>query len=352
MKRVLIVQNEIPHYRVPLYRHLSRSYRITIIHSGDRVPEWSLLCSQRVVDARKLGPFLLQRQVVREITILNYDAIVVMLDLHWLNSIVAIFLPRRAGRLLLWGHLYGRHPLANDVRKALVHLSDGMILYTSVEGQRLRESGVPSRKIFVAENTVEIPNHSDGSSCDKDSFIYVGRTQSRKRLDLLLRSFARATEALPADVHMNIVGDGLINSSLLTLAHELGIAQRVRFLGSIHDADVLRELFHRAYAYVSPGHVGLGVLHGMAYGVPTVTFNQTDRYRHAPEFYNIADGVNGVLCDSLRGLSDSMVRLCGDSSYARSLGSNAYRHYAENRLMSQMAGGFREAIEGRPLRET
>ena len=351
MKTVLILQNSIPHYRLPLYRYLAKFYRITIIHSGSRVPDGRLLCAQRIVEPFKVGPFLMQRGVLREIIGSYYDAVVVMLDLHWLSNLVSIVLPHKAGRLLVWGHLYGRHGLPNRIRRALVHLSDGMILYTSFEAQRLRETGVPGRKIFVAENTVEVPNHGDGSSCKKDSFIYVGRTQRRKRLDLLLRAFAGAIDRIPAEVHVNIVGDGAINAWLLTLSHELGIAERVKFLGSIHDADVLRRLFHRAYAYVSPGHVGLGVLHGMAYGVPTVTFKQSERYRHAPEFYNIAHGANGLLCDSLRGLADSMVRLCGDSTYARDLGSSAYRHYAENRLMSQMAEGFRDAIEGHRSRD-
>ena len=190
MKTVLILQNSIPHYRLPLYQYLASFYRITIIHSGSRVPDDRLLCAQRIVEPFKVGPFWMQRGVLREVVSSYYDAVVVMLDLHWLSNLVSIVLPHKAGRLLVWGHLSGRHELANRIRRALVHLSDGMILYTSFEAQRLRESGVPGGKIFVAENTVEVPNHCDGSSCKKDSFIYVGRTQRRKRLDLLLRAFA------------------------------------------------------------------------------------------------------------------------------------------------------------------
>jgi glycosyltransferase involved in cell wall biosynthesis len=351
MKTVLIVQNSIPHYRLPLYQYLSEFYRITIIHSGSPVPDGRLLCAQRIVEPVKIGPFLMQPGVLREVAGSHYDAIVVMLDLHWLSNVVSVLLPRRPGRLLFWGHLHGRRRLADRIRRGLVRLSDGMILYTSFEAERLRETGVPVRKIYVAENTVEVPNHCDGSSCRKDSFIYVGRTQGRKRLDLLLSAFARAIDRLPEEVHVNIVGDGKINERLLTLSHELGITERVRFHGSIHDAAVLRSLFHRAYAYVSPGHVGLGVLHAMAYGVPTVTFKQSDRYRHAPEFYNITHGVNGVLCETLRDFTDSMVRLSSDATYTRDLGFGAYQHYAGNRLMSQMAEGFRDAIEGRHARD-
>ena len=102
MKTVLIVQNSIPHYRLPLYRYLAKFYRITIIHSGSRVPDGRLLCAQRIVEPFKVGPFLMQRGVLREIIGSYYDAVVVMLDLHWLSNLVSIVLPHKAGRLLVW----------------------------------------------------------------------------------------------------------------------------------------------------------------------------------------------------------------------------------------------------------
>ena len=90
MKTVLIVQNSIPHYRVPLYRYLSRFYRITVVHSGSRIPDGRLRCDQRIVDTVKVGPFLMQRGVLWEVARSSYDAVVVMLDLRWLCNPLSI----------------------------------------------------------------------------------------------------------------------------------------------------------------------------------------------------------------------------------------------------------------------
>ena len=35
MKKVVIIQNIIPHYRIALYNELSKYYNIIVIHSGD-----------------------------------------------------------------------------------------------------------------------------------------------------------------------------------------------------------------------------------------------------------------------------------------------------------------------------
>jgi len=34
MKNILIIQNEIPHYRIALYNELSKAYNVTVLHSG------------------------------------------------------------------------------------------------------------------------------------------------------------------------------------------------------------------------------------------------------------------------------------------------------------------------------
>jgi glycosyltransferase involved in cell wall biosynthesis len=57
--------------------------------------------------------------------------------------------------------------------------------------------------------------------------ITVARLAPQKALDVLLRAVAR----LPSSVHLVIVGSGPLDAQLKALASEVGIDQRVRFLG-------------------------------------------------------------------------------------------------------------------------
>jgi len=62
----------------------------------------------------------------------------------------------------------------------------------------------------------------------------VGRLEAQKDYPTFLAAAARVATALP-DVDFLVVGDGALRAELETTARELGIADRVRFLGLRHD---------------------------------------------------------------------------------------------------------------------
>jgi rhamnosyl/mannosyltransferase len=89
-------------------------------------------------------------------------------------------------------------------------------------------------------------------------------------LDTLLR----ALTDLPG-VHLKVVGDGPMRRPWETLAAELGVAGRVRFLGEVDDAE-LPGLYHQAHLFVLPANTraeafGTVLLEGMASGLPCIT---------------------------------------------------------------------------------
>jgi glycosyltransferase involved in cell wall biosynthesis len=63
---------------------------------------------------------------------------------------------------------------------------------------------------------------------------YVGRLVPIKRVDVLLRAFARLRSTVPS-ARLSIVGDGECRGDLERLASELGVADRVRFHGYVSD---------------------------------------------------------------------------------------------------------------------
>jgi glycosyltransferase involved in cell wall biosynthesis len=119
------------------------------------------------------------------------------------------------------------------------------------------------------------------------------------------------------------------------------LGDRVSFYGAVYDQDELKIHYDTAIAYVSPGHVGLGVLHSFAYGVPVIT--RRDR-QHAPEVENIKDGITGVFyADGASQLSGVMLSLVREDA-GRGLGSAAYKHYIEARSMHLMVERTVKAI--------
>ena len=62
--------------------------------------------------------------------------------------------------------------------------------------------------------------------------LYVARFQAFKNHELLLRAFARVKEALP-DAVLVLAGSGPLENRMKALAGELGLGDRVRFLGEV-----------------------------------------------------------------------------------------------------------------------
>ncbi len=88
--------------------------------------------------------------------------------------------------------------------------------------------------------------------------LCVGHLEPRKRPELLIRALATDAE-LPAAVFAGAEKDGE-RARLEALAAELGVAERVRFLGSVDEAP-LQELFATCAAVVCPSALeGFGIV--------------------------------------------------------------------------------------------
>jgi glycosyltransferase involved in cell wall biosynthesis len=144
----------------------------------------------------------------------------------------------------------------------------------------------------------------------------VGRLVRVKGMDLLLRAFAEAT--LPTGTRLVIGGDGPERRALEASALELGIADRVRFLGRLDPAAVA-EAMASSSALVVPSRVeafGIVVLEGWRAGVPVIATTRGG----PPEFVShLADGVL-VDPEAPGELARSLETVLGDRSLAARLG--------------------------------
>lgn len=109
----------------------------------------------------------------------------------------------------------------------------------------------------------------------KQRILYVGRLEKRKGLTYLLKSFAILAAKNP-DVTLTIAGDGVDRAKLESLAVELGIAERVEFLGYTAESKK-KQLLRTSDLFCSPAiygeSFGIVLLEAMASGLVTVAGN-------------------------------------------------------------------------------
>lgn len=144
--------------------------------------------------------------------------------------------------------------------------------------------------------------------------LSVGRLETLKRTDLLVRAAAH----LPSPGRILIAGEGPERERLNDLSRELGVADRVSFLGYVDDARV-RSLYARAGAvFYAPWDedYGLVTLEAFHSGKPVVTTHDAG----GPlEF--VADGENGLVVDpEPSAIGAALGRLLASADTARRFG--------------------------------
>jgi glycosyltransferase involved in cell wall biosynthesis len=151
-----------------------------------------------------------------------------------------------------------------------------------------------------------------------DYVLSVGRIESVKRVDLVVRAMART------DPHLRLIvaGDGTQRANVEREAHAAGVADRVTFLGRVDD-DQLIGLFAGALAVIYPPYdedLGYVTLEAFLARKPIVTCVDSG----GPNEF-VVDGTNGFVCEPDAGaLADAMHRLAVDRRRAAAFGDAGY----------------------------
>jgi glycosyltransferase involved in cell wall biosynthesis len=128
-----------------------------------------------------------------------------------------------------------------------------VISVSNAAAQSLVDTGMCSRdQIVIVPNVVDPnfftvrPQITEVPSPFR--FLIVALMSPVKRLDWLLRAFAQAFPDQP-DVVLDIGGDGILRPQLEQLARDLGIADKVNFLGLLSPSEV-RNAMQRSHAFL------------------------------------------------------------------------------------------------------
>jgi glycosyltransferase involved in cell wall biosynthesis len=146
------------------------------------------------------------------------------------------------------------------------------IAVSATTADRLARLGPAREDIAVVPNGIDYDHVRDIQPADPGyDVLFVGRLIEDKRVDLLLRAFDTVSEEY--DIRLGIVGDGPELDRLRRLAADLGLRERVDFLGFVENHDHVLAQMRAATVFCSPSTregFGITVVEAMAAGCTVV----------------------------------------------------------------------------------
>lgn len=219
----------------------------------------------------------------------------------------------------------GYHLTAKDIfalRVANRFVSRVIANSHAVADHARRTEGLPESKTMVIYNGVPFDAHATETPREAGATPIVGivanLNREVKRVDLFIEAAARVLRRRP-QVGFQVIGDGNLQPRLTALASELGVSERVEFLGRRDDVRAL--LARMSIGVICSDSEGFSnsIMEYMLSGLPVVATATGGN----PEA--IDDGVTGLLVEpgDPGQLADAVVRLLEDERLASRLGKAA-----------------------------
>ncbi len=361
--KVAVVTNLPTHYRRPLFERLARVHDSTFFftHAGEN-RYWSN-DHELAAGAVRTRSSPSRLRLFSDLVGGGYDCIVASLTgrLRLLLTVAAARLSRTP--LVLWVGIWEHprtlpHRLSRQLVAALYRHADAVAVYGPHVAQHVeRESGRTSR-VFEIAQAVDNQFFRDASPAD-DAFVargspvtacFVGRLEAEKGLDVLLNALARVPE-----VGLVLAGSGRERPSLERLAGDLGVSERVHFVGYVPQ-DRLPSFFAQADVLVLPSVTtrsfketwGLVANEAMNAGLPVVATDAVGAVAGGL----VIDGETGLVVPEhdVERLAAALTQLASDAPLRSRLGAAAREHvlrWSYDAAMAGLEAAIEAAVEAR-----
>ena len=346
-KKVLILYNNLFHYRIPIFKLVSEKYDLTVAFSiGPDVENAGF-------KILRLGIFKFKRFVIHKRNIFKlcqqFDVVIALGDISWIKFSTLVFHRKRLFKLIFWSpgvsasydKKFDAISRWDSVRDFFYKRADALIFYTDYPIKKYISRGFNSQKLFVAPNTVEVYNDVPDVNAAKDSLLFIGSLYKEKGIMSLLESYKSAyirDQNIPS---LNIVGDGADFENIKAWIATNSFKNKIFLHGLIYDPKIKSNFFKRAYACISPVQAGLSVLESMGYGVPFITMHDSIT---GGERLSILNGINGILMTEIGELTDIIIDISRDPQKYIKMGEQAVKHYRATHKPEDMANGILASI--------
>lgn len=363
MKKVVIIQQIIPEYRVPFFNLLrealaKENVELSLIHSNaDTSSNTSPISWATVIHNRKLNLGLMQliwQPVMQYLK--GKDMVVVeksnKLLLNYYLILTRLFSKRK---LAFWGH--GRNmqvePNSGQNKFAVLTLKycHWWFAYTQGVKDFLIKHKYPADRITNVQNAIDTRVLQEGIQKITEAemaklkqemgikgnkvAIFCGRMYPEKRIDFILESCYIIKKSIP-DFEMIFIGSG---QDAPMVQEAASVHKWIYYVGPKSGAERIK-YFKIAQVQLMPGLVGLGVLDSFALETPIITTNY--KY-HSPEVEYIQDGKNGIIAENdLDIYSQRVVETLSNNKYQQLI--EGCRLSAQKYTIETMVNNFKSGI--------
>ncbi len=367
MPRVLIIQAQMKHYRIPFFMRLRElllrdGIELRVAYSpphglhnmvrddGDLPSDWG-----RKMPGHWVAGRLIYQPLWREIA--EADLVISGHENKYLMNLWLFLLSwLRLKTVALWGlgpcMETDQSRLSHWLRETALKAADWYFGYTRSIIPYLTRHGVSAQRITTVQNAVDtgefrrtVASISEAQVEDAKSDlgmagasvgIYCGILEPTKHVPFLVQAGRLIRRSVP-DFQLLVVGSG---PDRLWMEEEARQNPWIHYMGPKFGRDKALA-FRMADVFLLPGRVGLAVLDSFAAGLPLFT---TDVSIHGPEVSYLVDGVNGRrTLHQVAAYADAVVEALKSPQLLRSMQCNALACASEYTIEA-MAENFRAGI--------
>lgn len=359
-RSIIVVQPAVPTYRRGLFSRLAAHFGPGFSVYASRQEDLGVLAAEHGDDfawlrplgeIRPLAPGIAWQAGALTIPVLRGDVLVVCGAPRTLSTLALIVKGKlRGAHTIWWGHYWSATSQSwrAAIRFALMRLPDAIIFYTEQEVNEYnrRGGGAIGKPVFGLNNGIETNEIKElRTSYRPDQrptdLLFIGRITPKAELGLLLEAMA-----LPESngVTLEVIGDGKERAPLQHRAAELGLDDRIFWLGSMTEEAKIASVANRCKAFVYPGSVGLSLIHGFAYGLPAIVHD--DRWTQMPEIAAHQAGKTGVTFKKgdAQSLAEALSSLVSDHSMLEKMSTQSVAITDRTFNTADMAERFCSAI--------
>lgn len=310
MKRVVVIEPVLAHYRRDLYQHFldCEDFQFEIVAGKEYQGVKSLESSESFHTLNYYSFRFLKHQFYYlkgciKYTFSRKPFLVVCkgADFHQIHTIILFILYRILLRqkFYWWSHatIGNQGRIGVIIRSMIYRAASGNLVYSQKGLDTLVSFGVKKDNIQIIANAFNLEDYgylnrelSTGERQD-DTFriLFSGRIFRERKLDILIHAMGLLVNNYGIAITCIIVGGGE-TEELKKLSHQLEIEDVVQFPGVKYGKDV-HDFFAISDLLIYPGPIGLALLHAYSFGMPVIT---TDNLAiQMPEIELLAPGLTG-----------------------------------------------------------
>ncbi|WP_038058864.1 glycosyltransferase family 4 protein [Thiobacillus denitrificans] len=370
MKRIVIIQRRLTHYRVPLFAALrmalaERNAQLELLvgratPAEEKKNDAGELPWARMIPTHYLaGGRLCWQPVQRHLA--GADLVIVTQENKLIQNHL-LMLASRCFKLAFWGHganLQSDNPsgLKERFKRWTTNRVDWWFAYTQMSAGLVTAAGFPDTRITVLNNAVdtsELQRQRESVKVEETQAlreslgfgagpvgVFVGSLYADKRLEFLFGA-SEAIRSVVPDFQLLIVGEGVERDKVQAWCDGKPWA---RWVGARFGREKVAYM-SVAHVMLNPGALGLGIMDAFVCQTPMMT---ADCGNHGPEIAYLENDINGVItADDLKSYVAACVNVVRDAGTMETLRTGcaaSAREYTVENMAIRFADGIARCLE-------